>query len=569
MLNTPILFLIFNRPDTTEKVFAKIREVEPKRLYIAADGPRENRGDDIIKCIEARSIVNKIDWDCEVKTLFNVENKGCGKAVSDAIKWFFMNVEEGIILEDDCLAGVSFFNYCTVLLERYRHEKKIMHISGNNFQSGIKRGEGDYFYSIFSHNWGWATWRRAWKYYEFELEKAPPISLKKYSVAFNKNLGFIKWWQDIFSKVKFSQVNTWDYQWQYAMILRGGMSICPNVNLVENIGFGEDATHTKQEVKWITNNKAQSLETFRSPSMMKLNYEADYFAMYKVFGIKDETKQRKTIPQMLSAVKRRVLGKIPSASLMQKLPDPKSLEIDRIQKISRFIDGSTDIMGKSVSFVDSASFLFNYKDIITKEIYKFEANIDNPYIIDCGANIGLSIIYFKQLYPHAEIVGFEPDDKVFKALQHNIEAFNFSDVELIKKACWNEETTLKFYSEGADGGRVAMNFDTEQIIDVETVRLREFLDRKVDFLKIDIEGSEVLVLADCEDLLINVKNLFVEYHSYIEVEQNLDQLLKILKKSGFRYSIQQHGIVSKNPFINIENQDKMDILLNIFAYRVN
>ena len=176
----------------------------------------------------------------------------------------------------------------------------------------------------------------------------------------------------------------------------------------------------------------------------------------------------------------------------------KEAEIEklRIQNLPRFTETEIDFLNKKIHIVDIASFNFIRKEIFDQQIYKFKADTEVPYIIDCGANIGLSIIYFKQLYPDAEIVGFEPDDKVFKALQHNMEAFNFSNVELIKKACWNEETTLKFYSEGADGGRVAKEFDTDQIIEVETIRLRKFLDRKVDFLKIDIEGAEVQVLAD-------------------------------------------------------------------------
>jgi FkbM family methyltransferase len=247
----------------------------------------------------------------------------------------------------------------------------------------------------------------------------------------------------------------------------------------------------------------------------------------------------------------------------------KRIEDLRVNGLERFTETDTIFLNHKFKIIDNASYQFIKKELFDLEIYKFNSKNEEPYIIDCGANIGLSIIYFKQLFPNAEIIAFEPDDKVFKALKYNIEAFNFSNVKLIKKACWNEETILKFYSEGADGGRVAMSFDTKQIIEVETIRLRKFLDRKVDFLKIDIEGAEVQVLTDCEEFLGNVENLFVEYHSYIGIEQTLDKLLKILKKSGFRYSIQQHGIVSQNPFINIQNQDKMDILLNISAYRVN
>lgn len=233
----------------------------------------------------------------------------------------------------------------------------------------------------------------------------------------------------------------------------------------------------------------------------------------------------------------------------------------------RFVPTNTTFMGKRVELVDAASFLFIKMEIFGQQLYKFRANHASPYIIDCGANIGLSVIYFKQLYPDAEVVAFEPDKKVFEALKSNVNIFSFDRVTLINKGLWNDVTTLHFYSEGADGGRIAREKDHQNISSIETIRLRAFLERPVDFLKIDIEGAELAVLKDCCDLLHNVENMFVEYHSFIGEEQNLDELLRIVKNAGFRYTIQQHGVISKHPFIKVENQSGMDILLNISAYR--
>jgi FkbM family methyltransferase len=171
------------------------------------------------------------------------------------------------------------------------------------------------------------------------------------------------------------------------------------------------------------------------------------------------------------------------------------------------------------------------------------------------------------LYPNSKIIGFEPDDKVFKALEQNIKSFNLSDVELIKKACWNEETTLKFYSEGADGGRVAKDFDKEQIIEVQTIGLRKFLDKKVDFLKIDIEGAEVEVLHDISDLLVNVEKIFVEYHSFVEKEQMLPEIFATLKGAGFRLHVSSPGLISLSPFLKLNTYADMDNQLNIYGFR--
>jgi len=245
----------------------------------------------------------------------------------------------------------------------------------------------------------------------------------------------------------------------------------------------------------------------------------------------------------------------------------KQNEISRLQKIERFIKGSTNILGKEVIYADSASFLFIYDEMFNKQIYKFESSTENPYIIDAGANIGLSIIYFKQLYPNAQIVAFEPDDKIFKILKSNITSFEFNNITLIQKALWDSETTLSFFSEGADGGRIAVENDKDKIIEIKTIRLKEFLYKKVDLLKIDIEGAEYTVLKDSFDLLSNVENLFVEFHSFATEKQELGNILSILTNAGFRYQVQHIGVFSNHPFLKVNEYNNMDLQLNIFAYK--
>ncbi|WP_459200953.1 nucleotide-diphospho-sugar transferase [Methanococcus sp. CF] len=247
-LNTPVLFLIFNRLDTTKQVFEIIREAKPPRLYLASDGPRENRmGEDETVNAVRGYVLDSIDWDCEVKTLFRDKNLGCKYAVSGAITWFFENEEMGIILEDDCLPSQSFFWFCEELLNWYKDDLRIWQISGDNFQNGIQRGTGDYYFSRYIHIWGWATWRSRWNCYDVDMKNFETFSNNfEIKNVFN-HTKTQRHWIKLFKEAYLGNVDTWDYQWFYCALSNNGLGVMPNKNLVTNIGFGLDATHTKNE----------------------------------------------------------------------------------------------------------------------------------------------------------------------------------------------------------------------------------------------------------------------------------------------------------------------------------
>lgn len=243
-LKTAVLFLVFNRPDTTKQVFGAIRKAKPPRLYVAADGPRDDKSGEREKCGEVRRIATQVDWDCEVKTLFRDKNLGCKYGVSGGIDWFFENEEEGIILEDDCLPSQSFFWFCEELLERYRGDKRILMISGDNFQFGKRRTNDSYYFSQYTHIWGWASWRRAWRYFDKDMENWPLIRDNGYLFDILQNKRAAKYWAQIFETVYRGKIDTWDYPWTFSCWIQNGLTVLPNVNLVSNIGFDGDATHT-------------------------------------------------------------------------------------------------------------------------------------------------------------------------------------------------------------------------------------------------------------------------------------------------------------------------------------
>jgi hypothetical protein len=288
MLQTPVLFLVFNRPETTRRVFDVIRQKRPTQLFVAADGPREGREGEAEKCEQVRRIATAVDWPCEVHTLFRNQNLGCGVAPAQAITWFFEQVEEGIILEDDCLPNLSFFEFCEVLLDRYRNHMEVMHIGGFNLQLGHKRGNDSYFYSRYTHIWGWATWRRAWAKYDFEIKSYLEFKKSNQITKITNNKKEQDYWLQKFALVaEGKRKDIWDYQWLFCCWLRNGITIVPNVNLISNIGFGDEATHTTTS-SILSNLPTESLSELSYPISIKLNFEADQFIFEKFHSYNNE-----------------------------------------------------------------------------------------------------------------------------------------------------------------------------------------------------------------------------------------------------------------------------------------
>jgi hypothetical protein len=242
-LTAPVTFIIFNRPDTTKIVFEEIRKAKPAKFLIIADGPRGNRAGEREKCEQTRAIVEKIDWECEVLRNYSDINMGCKNRVSSGLDWVFENVEESIILEDDCLPEPSFFRYCQELLERYRDDKRVMVISGDNMLFDKNNQEYSYYFTKYVHIWGWATWRRAWNMYDVKIKLWPEIKGKGLLEDTVDKFNLIEWEKN-FDRVYANQFDTWDHQWVLTIWIQSGLSIAPGKNLISNIGFCENATHT-------------------------------------------------------------------------------------------------------------------------------------------------------------------------------------------------------------------------------------------------------------------------------------------------------------------------------------
>jgi hypothetical protein len=278
-----VALFIFNRPKTTEKVVAAIRQAKPSKLLVVADGPRKDRPNEAEKCAVTRSIIDRVDWECEVLTNYSEINLGCKARVSSGLDWVFSHVEDAIILEDDCLPNDSFFLFCEELLDRYRHDERVMVISGNNFQYGYNYSDYSYYFSRYTFIWGWATWRRAWQHYDGDMKQWQKIRDEGWLASILEDRKTMNFWHRWLQEI-YEGYDTWDCCWTLSCWLQNGLSIIPKVNLVSNIGFDENATHTTD----LDNPRAFLAAEFMEfpllhPPFILRNVRADIIAQTNVF----------------------------------------------------------------------------------------------------------------------------------------------------------------------------------------------------------------------------------------------------------------------------------------------
>ncbi len=292
---TPVALIIFNRPNLTQRVLGEIRKIRPTKLLVIADAPRLNRKDDIENCAQARNLIEKIDWDCEVVKNYSPIHLGCGRRPATGIDWVFSLVEEAIILEDDCLPHPTFFPYCQELLKKYSGDQRIMSISGNNFQCGRRRTADSYYFSRYTQTCGWATWKRAWQHYDFDMKLWPEVRKGQWLfdifgsmqvASYNEQLKFeviggvriAQYWYRMFEAAYHKKIDAWDFQFAFACFLQSGLHILPNINLVSNIGYGPDGTHTKDMGSSLANLPVEAIELpLKHPQFIIRDAWADTF----------------------------------------------------------------------------------------------------------------------------------------------------------------------------------------------------------------------------------------------------------------------------------------------------
>ncbi|MEM6843547.1 MAG: FkbM family methyltransferase [Bacteroidota bacterium] len=569
--SAPIVLFVYNRPKHTLRTLEALSRnilADQSTLYVFADGPKVNATNQDIKAIEAtRQIVRQRDWCKEVIVEESSINQGLADSIVTGVSHVVNTHGSIIVLEDDIETSPGFLQYMNDALTLYQDEEKVMHISSYMFPVD-KQLPSTFFYNTASC-WGWGTWKRAWQHYNHDATYlAQQIKVRDQIQSFNIEESY-PFYQSLLANAH-GEKKTWAVRWYASFFLRKGLALHPYPSLTNNIGFDASGENCSTNDLYYWPILAQNIEIeditltefTQARRAMKQFYRTNMANKKKTLFFKFTKKTKNLIP---SSIKHHI--KIRTSQKYQEYYQD-FLEKRRLKNMPRRTPTSTIFLGKTIKIVDAKSYLFIQKEIFEQEIYKFNTNNPQPYILDCGANIGLSLIYFKLKYPRAHIVAFEPDERVYQALEENIRGFGLENIELVNKGLWSEETTLEFISEGSDAGHFATpKSNKENVIAVKTTKLRNYLNKKVDFLKIDIEGAETKVLLDSADLLSQVDKLFVEYHSYAGQKQNLDTLLKVLKDSGFRYQIDSPGFRVSQPYTNRQHKLGMDMQLNIYAHR--
>lgn len=307
----PILLIAWRRPKAVAQVIRAMRPIKPSRVFVACDGPNPKNLYDYEKVAATRQAIDQeIDWPCNVERLYSDKNLGCKYGVSKAITWFFTHCEEGIILEDDCVPHPDFFTYCASLLRYYRHDTRVWCISGTNFQDGQWRGEGTYYFSHYNHCWGWASWRRCWTYYDPEIRSWPSFRKIVASGGVFENSREALFWTDIWQRLTLeNKPDTWDYQWTYTCMSNRGLTALPNKNLIKNIGFGQDATHTigpqQHALDW--DGKLEIVH----PEFIIRDKTADEYTFYSIYSPRWRQRLNQLFRHLnLSSLKQKVLLKL-------------------------------------------------------------------------------------------------------------------------------------------------------------------------------------------------------------------------------------------------------------------
>ena len=380
-LQTPIAFMVFNRPSPTEKVFESIRAARPLTLLVVADGPRKDRPQEAELCRLTRKIIKKVDWPCDVRTNYSETNLGCRERISSGLKWVFEEVEEAIILEDDCLPHPSFFPYCEELLKKYRNDTRVGMISGDNFlPRGYVRDSSSFYFTKYTHIWGWASWRRAFERYDLAMREWPQLKASGWLEDFFHNEPTqVAHWRSIFDKVWSKEIDTWDYQLTYSFWAAGLTSICPAQNLVSNIGFGADATHTHEVNRFANLQTVPMKFPLQFPRSFSIDLLADEYSAEQIYHV----------PFFIPSPN--------SQLLFGNKYDSSSLSADEVSQYQNLqLQALQGLQADNISLALSLLNICNQRNVLLRDLHFFTAVclVNLGDLVAAKRHLGFELTYF-------------------------------------------------------------------------------------------------------------------------------------------------------------------------------
>jgi len=561
----PVAIFCYNRPGHLTNLLQSLLscpELSGSPVYFFRDGPRSNLSSELESIAKVDKIIEDFHGGLEKTFKKSPVNKGLADSIRGGVDEIMRKYEKIIVLEDDLVVSPGFLTFMNNALNLYSTNDRVMHISGYMFPIALKE---DTVFFNYTSCWGWATWKDAWNKLIWE-----PLKLKKELLKANKwdhfTLGRRNTNASQLEQNISGQKKTWAVRWNASVEINDGFCLHPGKSLVNNTGFdgsGENCTSdntsynhpelaSKIEVK-----KIELKESQEAIELMKTFYQS----RLRVGNLADSLRKSRVVNRILDVSPRKVIHRVRNV---------KDNNLERIKKLPRYREFEISIQGLDLKGIDSASFLAMWRDIFEKEVYRFQAKNDNPIIIDGGANIGLASLYLSKLYPHSKIFAYEADPSIFPVLLENLEKNECLNVEAKNMAIWHQNTTLSFESEGADAGKI--NNQGVKDVQVEAVSLLtelERIEKRIDLLKLDIEGSEYDVIKEQPAILDYVDFLFIEYHSFEGLPQKLGDLLEILADHGMRYKIyNEYDIMPDRPFTTNRKYGAMDLQVNIFAEKV-
>jgi len=563
-LRSPVALLIFNRPELTERIFQAIAEARPRTLYVVGDGPRPDRPDEADRCQRARRVVERINWPCELVTNYAQTNLGCKRRVASGLTWVFEQAPEAIVLEDDCLPHPTFFRYCDELLERYREDERVTAICGANFQQGPQRMIGSYYFSRYLHVWGWAGWRRAWRHYDVELLRWPALREGGWLKDLLDLQDEADYWTAIFDAVHRGEIDTWDYQWLFASWVEGGLCILPRVNLISNLGFGSDATHTATANPFAALPVREMHFPLEHPPFLIRDADCDRSTYEVMFRPPEGERDAENVLQLAkrvagAAIRRgaqkmrrhpegvrvralrwvvdralRVVGRQASSEKRRLLAEEAVLQVmqthtatlqekDRPAVVRTLLSHvlSNLHMDERLFYLNSMGIL-NYRDSReTGEEYLVRALLPALLrdgagtVVDGGANVGEFSRLVLTSVPGARVIAFEPNPSAFEKLLETLAvhgeraqafAVGLSD-------CEREGSIFSYETDLASAHACLDPKVLEELHHAQNVRstpcrlttLDAFCERQrieqIDLLKLDVEGHEYRALLGAERML--------------------------------------------------------------------